>query len=658
MMRLTIQRKVFLATFAQALILAGLLLGLTRWNLEQGFNRYVAETEIARLDWLVAQIEDAYARQGGWDFLDSGGLPWGRAFDPPGLPRNWPPQPPGEGPPWSEEPPTFPPQSGDKPRPDTNRIGAGDRPLDREDRPPPDSLREDWPGRPPWAEDPPLDLPRRGDGPRPDANRISAEDRPPDGEGQTPSDSLREDRPGRPPWAEDPPPDLPRRGDGPRPDANRIWAEDRPPDGEGQTPSDSVREAESGHPPFHQDPRAFPSPGRFDGRQPPPFGRNPPFGPPPPGLGGGPGGGPGDLLEVGLRLSIRDAAGAVLFGNALGDGPAASRPIQFQGETVGSLALLAPATGAEQGAAFLASQTRDLWLSALAALALSLIAAALLARQLLRPIKALARGTREIAEGRQSQRIVVPGSDELSALAADFNTMADMLERTEEARRGWVADSSHELRTPIAVLRAEIEAMQDGVRSADERTLARLLKRVMQMGQLVDDLRQTLDRDSAEFDLHLVRQDPLEVLRETLEDFRPRLAEADLALDTSGLPAGDPGWRIQADAERLQQVFGNLIENTLRYTKGGGRLRVAASAGGGRLRLQFDDTPPAPPEQALGRLFERFYRAEPSRSRLYGGSGLGLAICRTLVGGHGGTITAARSDLGGLSIRIELPLER
>ena len=608
MIRLTIQRKVFLATFAQALILAGLLLGLTRWNLEQGFNRYVAETQIARLDWLLAQIEDAYARQGGWGFLDSGGLPWGRAFEPPGPPGNWPPQPPGEG--------------------------------------------------PPWAQDPPPDQPRRSEEPRPDTNQVGDEDRPPGGERQTPPDSLREAQPGRPPWAEDPPPDQPQRGDEPWPDANPIWAEDRPPEDGGQTPSDSLREAQPGRPPFQQDPRAFPGPGRFDGRQPPPFGRNAPFGPPALGPGGGPGGGPGDLLEMGPRLSIRDPAGAVLFGNTHEDGPSASRPIQFRGETVGTLTLLAPATGATQDAAFLASQTRNLWLSALAALALSLIAAALLARQLLRPIKALARGTRQIAEGRQSQRIVVSGSDELSALAADFNTMADMLERTEEARRGWVADSSHELRTPIAVLRAEIEAMQDGVRSADERTLARLLKRVMQMGQLVDDLRQTLDRDSAEFDLHLARQDPLEVLRETLEDFRPRLAEADLALDTSGLPAGDPGWRIRADAERLQQVFGNLIENTLRYTRGGGRLRVAASAVGGRLRLQFDDTPPAPPEQALGRLFERFYRAEPSRSRLYGGSGLGLAICRTLVAGHGGTITAARSDLGGLCIRIELPLER
>ncbi|MBK1724775.1 ATP-binding protein [Thiocystis violacea] len=607
MIRLTIQRKVFLATFAQALILAGLLLGLTRWNLEQGFNRYVAETEIARLDWLLARIEDAYAGQRGWGFLDDSDLPWGGAFDPSGPLQNWPPPPPEDGPPWTQ----------DLPSEQTGRSAE----------------------------------------PRSDANRIGGEDRPAGGALQTLPDGLREEQLGRSPRAEDPPSDQPSPSDESRPDSNQFSGEDRPSEDAGQPPSDSLREAQSGRPPFHQDPRAFAGPGRFDGHQPPPFGRNPPFGPPVLGPGGGPGGGPGDLLELGPRLSIRDAAGAILYGNRVGDGPSASRPIQFQGETVGTLNLLAPTTGAAQGAAFLASQTRDLWLSALAALALSLIAAALLARQLLGPIKALARGTREIAEGRQSQPIVVPGSDELSALAADFNAMADMLARTEEARRGWVADSSHELRTPIAVLRAEIEAMQDGVRSADERTLARLLKRVMQMGQLVDDLRQTLDRDSAEFDLHLTPLEPLELLRETLEDFRPRLTEADLALDTSGLPQIDPGWRIRADAERLQQVFGNLIENTLRYTRSGGRLRVAASAGGGRLRLQFDDTPPAPPEQALGRLFERFYRAEPSRSRLYGGSGLGLAICKTLVTGHGGAMTAARSDLGGLCIRIELPLE-
>ncbi len=559
MIRLTIQRKVFLATFAQALVLVGLLLGLTRWNLEQGFTRYVVETEIASLDRLVTQLQDRYARVGDWGFLEDAGQPWSRAFDAPGRPGR--PGPPGMMP--------APPEQS--------------RPTDL-----PSSRA--WPGE---ASLPSDDLPRPEEGAL-DAHADGASER-----------TLDADRLGRP---------MPE------------WAT------------------------FGEFPPPFPNPRGFGGPPPPAFGGNPPpFGAPARGLAGG--------LEIGSRLSIRDTAGRVLVGNTRSDGISASRPLRVGGQTVGDLVLSAPATGAAQDAAFLASQTRDLWLSALAALALSIIVAALLARQFLGPIKALARGARRITEGRPSQRIVVRGADELSALAADFNTMADMLERTEEARRGWVADSSHELRTPIAVLRAEIEALQDGVRSADERTLARLLKRVLQMGQLVDDLRQTLDRDRAELELHLIPLEPLELLRETLEDFRPRLVAADLTLDTGGLPEPDPGWRIRGDAERLAQVFGNLIENSLRYTRSGGRLRVAASAAHGRLRLQFDDTPPAPPDKAMGRLFERFFRAEASRSRLYGGAGLGLAICKTLVSDHGGSIAAARSDLGGLCIRIDLPLE-
>jgi two-component system sensor histidine kinase BaeS len=236
--------------------------------------------------------------------------------------------------------------------------------------------------------------------------------------------------------------------------------------------------------------------------------------------------------------------------------------------------------------------------------------------------------------------------------------MAEMLARTEEFRRQWVSDSSHELRTPIAVLRAEIEALQDGVRTTDEKTLARLHKHVMQMSKLVDDLRQTLDRDSGQADLTLASIEPLALLRETLEEFLPRFTMATVTLDTSALPQNDLRWRMQGDADRLQQVFANLLENTLRYTHPGGRLNLSATARTGYLQLQFDDTPPAPPEQAIPRLFERFFRAEPSRSREHGGSGLGLAICKTIVEGHGGTISAGRSRLGGLCIRIDLPLER
>jgi two-component system sensor histidine kinase BaeS len=519
MIRFTIQRKVFVATFVLAAVTTAILLGLTRWNLEQGFSHYVVETEISRLDWLVKNIEDAYAQKRSWDFLRGTSEPWDRVVH--------------------------------------EAAGASARLP-----------------RPPGGANP-------GDGPR-----LPGLDRRP------------------------PPPGLP-------------GFDGRPP------------------------PPGLPG---FDGR--PPLPGLPGFDDRPPRPGP-----PADLLGIRPRLSVRDAAGNVLAGNPRPKGPLTNRPIHFQGETVGWLTLQAPMTEESRYAAFLAAQTRNLWLSGLAALILSLIAAWLLARQFLGPIKALAMGARQIAEGRFTERIPVRQNDELGELATDFNAMAEMLARTEEFRRQWVSDSSHELRTPIAVLRAEIEALQDGVRTSDEKTLNRLLKHVMQMSKLVDDLRQTLDRDDGQADLVLAPLKPLAVLRETLDEFQPRFALADIALNTAALPKTDPGWRLQGDADRLQQVFANLLENTLRYTHAGGHLNIAATAQTGKLCLQFDDTPPAPPEQAMPRLFERFFRAEPSRSRQHGGSGLGLAICKTIIQGHGGTMTASKSVLGGLCICINLPLE-
>jgi len=306
-----------------------------------------------------------------------------------------------------------------------------------------------------------------------------------------------------------------------------------------------------------------------------------------------------------------------------------------------------------------AGVSENMLFSGLAALGFSLLAAWLLARHLLAPISDLARAARQIAGGALDTRIQVRSEDELGQLAADFNDMAERLGRVEESRRAWISESSHELRTPLAVLRAEIEAMQDGVRTPNAATLARLHKQVQQLTKLVDDLRLTLDREPAEgaMERELVAWvAPVAVLEEAIETFRERYDAANIRLDSAQLV--DAGWQLRGDAGRLLQVFGNLLENSLRYTHAGGQLRIGARASTPQLLLEFDDSAPAPPAAALPRLFERFFRAEPSRSRAFGGSGLGLAICRTLVEAHGGQISATPSALGGLKICIELPLEK
>jgi two-component system sensor histidine kinase BaeS len=308
-------------------------------------------------------------------------------------------------------------------------------------------------------------------------------------------------------------------------------------------------------------------------------------------------------------------------------------------------------------AAFLASQNRNLLLAALSALALSLLAAGTLSRHLLWPIRALGAGASQIAQGQLDTRIAVRGHDELGDLATTFNTMAQRLSDMEASRRDWIADTSHELRTPLAVLRAEIEALQDGVHSPDAPTLARLHRQTIQLTQLVDDLRLTLDREpgAGVSDFKLI--DPMQVLADSVDGFHERFAAAGIVLDTSGVISVMSEIMMLGDAGRLQQVFDNLLENSLRYTNAGGRLAITIHAKASGLTLHFDDTAPAPPVAALPHLFDRFFRADASRNRALGGSGLGLSICKTLVQEQGGTIQASLSQLGGLSVTIFLPLQ-
>ncbi len=364
---------------------------------------------------------------------------------------------------------------------------------------------------------------------------------------------------------------------------------------------------------------------------------------------------PGGFFSPDKRLLLVDAQGQRVAGSGAESAPSVVRPLTLDGKIIGKLLLqMPPSPPGELASAFLLRQNSALWAASGAALLLACIAGWWLARHFLGPIRDLADGAGQIAGGRYGMRIPVRHGDELGDLAEDFNHMAETLARIEESRRQWISDTSHELRTPLAVLRAEIEALQDGVRAPGEASYARLHKQIMQLGKLVDDLRHTLDNgeDGPALDLHPL--DPLALLRETAEEYTPRFAAARLTLDNQ---ANSDGSQLSGDADRLRQVFANLLENSLRYTSPGGRLQISAGAANRQLWIHFEDSAPAPPAAALPRLFERFFRAEASRSRAHGGSGLGLSICKTLLEAHGGAIEAALSPLGGLAIHITLPLE-
>jgi len=363
---------------------------------------------------------------------------------------------------------------------------------------------------------------------------------------------------------------------------------------------------------------------------------------------------PGVDASLPQRITLLDADGRYLAGRQPDALPLARRPIEVNGRTVGYLGVARSHRPSDAMAlAFLEQLRASLWWILAFAVAFSALAATLLARHFRRPIRELAGGAGMLAEGRFDVRLPADRSDELGELARHFNTLAQQLERAESARRQWVADTSHELRTPLAVLRAQLEAIQDGVRKAGPDTVDAMLRQVLALNKLIDELYTLARADIQALDIKPERLDLWQLAGMQARSFEARLQAAGLALDIGPAP---PQSIVLADPDRMRQVLDNLLENSLRYTAAGGRVALGAETDGALLRLHLDDSAPGVPDEALARLAQRFYRVDASRSRAHGGAGLGLALCRRLLEAQGGQLTFAHAPLGGLRATIAVPL--
>ena len=292
-------------------------------------------------------------------------------------------------------------------------------------------------------------------------------------------------------------------------------------------------------------------------------------------------------------------------------------------------------------------------------IAIGMLAAALalgagLAWWITRRIRQLARGADALIQGEYDMRLPVRGHDELAQLARDFNTLAVTLAAARDARQQWIADIAHELRTPLSVLKGEIESLQDGVRPLDRVALDSLAAESARLSRLVEDLHTLSMSDLGALSYYKEPVDIAETLSDVVGAQRRAIEERGLGLELDAAP----GTIVFADETRLAQVFGNLLQNSLRYTDAPGRIVVRTRRDGERVIVDWEDTAPGVPAEELPRLTERLYRVEGSRNRASGGSGLGLAIARAIVEGHGGTLTAQASALGGLKIEIALPAHR
>jgi two-component system, OmpR family, sensor histidine kinase BaeS len=357
-------------------------------------------------------------------------------------------------------------------------------------------------------------------------------------------------------------------------------------------------------------------------------------------------------LTIDPRLLLLDAERTVVVGNPEAAKVAVLKPIEWQARRVGYLGYV-PRPEMLESIERLYLHRQHLTFGAIAVglLAAALALSAGLAWWLSRRISALAAGTDALIKGDYGIRLPVSGDDELARLARDFNALASTLAEAQTARRQWIADIAHELRTPLSILRGEIEALQDGVRPIDAAAIASLSGEASRLARLVEDLHTLSLSDLGALTYRKERLDLGEVVAESLEAQRPALEQKGLQADVRL----DPQVHVFGDADRLKQVFGNLVQNSLRYTDAPGRIAVRVRKDPQRVVIDWEDSSPAVPPEDLSRLTQRLFRVEGSRSRASGGSGLGLAIARAIVEDHDGTLAARPSALGGLHIELAFP---
>lgn len=298
---------------------------------------------------------------------------------------------------------------------------------------------------------------------------------------------------------------------------------------------------------------------------------------------------------------------------------------------------------------FLRGQVRAHALALGIALALVAVLAYALARHLSQPVARLDDTVGDLTHGDFTRRAEISGGDEIGRLGQNVNRLAETLEKNRSARHRWMTDIAHELRTPVSVLKGEIEALRDGLRPANQDAFASLSEEIDQLSRLVDDLQALALADAGALGLQRQQVDLRELAEQSAESHRGRLAERGIELEVvAPKPAA-----VSADPQRIRQLLNNLLENCYRYVETGGRVRILLDQAGADTTLTIEDSGPGVPVEAMERLFERFFRDERGRSRA--GSGLGLAICRGIAEAHGGSMAASPSSLGGLAIRLTLP---
>ena len=371
---------------------------------------------------------------------------------------------------------------------------------------------------------------------------------------------------------------------------------------------------------------------------------------------------------AGRRIIVRSPNGEVIADSHLRFGGRLERlmresgpvPVLVGGQQVGSFSVT-PDTGPEgipepAVASLVSTVNQSLLWTGLAAIALGILLVSLISRKLLAPVRSLSDAAEHLGRGDFSKRVPAEGASEFRQLAIAFNSMAGNLEDAERQRRNLVADVAHELRTPVSNIQGYLEALKDGLLQPDSATIETIHGQVIHLGHLVEDLRLLAQVEAGALQLNRMPGRMPEVLRGSVDAVRPRAEAKGIRVS---LEADEAMPLVDMDVTRISQVVNNLLENAIIHTPEGGSVAVTAEvAGDGMIRVTVADTGRGIPPEDLERVFDRFFRADPSRARATGGVGLGLTIAKQLVESHGGSIRVDNVAPSGARFIFEIPMAR
>ena len=331
-------------------------------------------------------------------------------------------------------------------------------------------------------------------------------------------------------------------------------------------------------------------------------------------------------------------------------------PIWANGQIVGLLIPTFPPRGAAPRPPandYIGRINQDLLAGAVGAVALSLLLGLFFSSTLTRPLKELINATRDVAQGNLEREVPVRSKDELGELTKSFNQMSAQLKQSRDLRRNMTADIAHELRTPLSIILGHTEALSENKLAPSPETFDIIYDEAKRLSLLVEDLRTLSLSEAGELTLTLQPVSPSDLIDRVSGAYLPKARSLNISLEAEA-DANLPD--INADSYRITQVLANLLDNALRYTPSGGRLKLSAQSVSDGIKFWVQDSGPGISEVDLPHIFDRFYRGDKSRNRQDGGSGLGLAISKSIIEAHNGRIWAESVAGEGTTIVFVLPI--